>query len=307
MANLKEVKNRIASVTSTQQITSAMKMVAAAKLKRAQDRMTKMRPYSQKLTGVLQKVSAGLDADIENVYGETRETDNVLLVVVSSDRGLCGAFNNNVFKATIKLIKETYSYEDKHGGVFIMPIGKKANEYFSKRGYQMVSEYAQMFGDLTFENSRKASEYAMKAFTDKKYDKVEIIYNEFKNVAQQILKVEQFLPVLPIEDISEKVNESTTKDSKNVPALMNTDYLFQPSQAYVIDELIPKSLKIQFYKALLESNASENGARMSAMDQATENAGEMLKALKLAYNRTRQAAITKEILEIVGGAEALAN
>lgn len=295
MANLKEVKNRIASVTSTQQITSAMKMVAAAKLKRAQDKITQMRPYSQKLTGLLQNVSAGLENNSENAFGEEREVEKVLLVVASSDRGLCGAFNNNVFKATVARINEKYSYEDKHGGVFILPIGKKAYEYFSKRGYQVIDTYYTLFSNLTFDKVKEAAEFAMNSFLQKEFDKVDLIYNEFKNVATQILRTEQFLPIVQIEE-----------EDESVESLQNQEYIYQPSMAYVVEELIPKSLKIQFYKALLESNASENGARMTAMDQATDNAGEMLKELKLDYNRTRQAAITKEILEIVGGAEALA-
>lgn len=298
MANLKEVKNRISSVTSTQQITSAMKMVAAAKLKRAQDKITQMRPYSQKLTGLLQNVSAGMDDNADNVYGQEREVNNVLLVVISSDRGLCGAFNNNVFKATVNLIKEKYSYEEKHDGVHILPLGKKSFEFFSKRNYQVIEDYYGIFGELSFEKAKTAAEYVMKTFVDGGYDKVELVYNEFKNVATQILQVEQFLPVQQIEVKEEE--ESTS-------SFTTQEYIYQPSMEYVVEELIPKSLKIQFYKAILESNASEHGARMTAMDQATDNAGEMLKALKLAYNRTRQAAITKEILEIVGGAEALAS
>ncbi|WP_422360583.1 ATP synthase F1 subunit gamma [Reichenbachiella sp.] len=297
MANLKEVKNRISSVTSTQQITSAMKMVAAAKLKRAQDKITQMRPYSQKLTGLLQNVSAGMEDSSDNIYGQDREVNNVLLVVISSDRGLCGAFNNNVFKAAVNLINEKYSYEQKHDGVYILPLGKKSFEFFSKRNYNVVDDYYGIFGDLSFDQAKVAAEYVMKSFVDGGYDKVELIYNEFKNVATQILQVEQFLPVEQVEASEEETESSFT----------NQEYIYQPSMQYVVEELIPKSLKVQFYKAILESNASEHGARMTAMDQATDNAGEMLKALKLTYNRTRQAAITKEILEIVGGAEALAS
>lgn len=297
MANLKEVKNRIASVTSTQQITSAMKMVAAAKLKRAQDKIIQMRPYSQKLSGLLQNVSAGLDEGSDNVYGEQREVNNVLLVVVTSDRGLCGAFNANVFKATVARIKERYSYEDKHDGVHILPIGKKAFEYFSKRNYQVIDDYYGLFSDLSFEKAKAAAEHVMKSFVGGEFDKVELVYNEFKNVATQILRVEQFLPI----------EQSESEEEEVVNDFSSQEYIYQPSMDYIIEELIPKSLKVQFYKAALESNASENGARMTAMDQATDNAGEMLKALKLDYNRTRQAAITKEILEIVGGAEALAS
>ena len=293
MANLKEVKNRITSIQSTQQITSAMKMVAAAKLRKAQDKITKMRPYSENLTGILQNVSAGLDNSEGNVYSEDREVNKVLLVVVSSDRGLCGGFNSAVFKRTIALVKEKYSSVESNGGLYILPVGKRSYEYFTKRNYQVIDDYYLMFHDLNFDAAKEAAENAMNGFVNGDYDKIELIYNEFKNVATQILKNEQFLPILPAETSSE------VSDSQ-------VDYLFEPSQEVVVNEIIPKSLKIQFYKALLESNASEHGARMTAMDQATDNAGELLKELRLTYNRTRQAAITKEILEIVGGAEALA-
>ncbi len=294
MANLKEVKNRIVSVTSTQQITSAMKMVAAAKLRRAQDKIIQMRPYSQKMTKMLQNVTEGLDGSIENQFSVDREVNNVLLVVVSSDRGLCGAFNTNIFKNTVAHIEEKYSYEKKSGGLYIFPVGKRAYDYFRKGNYQLVDKYHDLFGHLNFDDAKKGADEIMNGFVDKKWDKVDLIYNEFKNVATQILRKEQFLPILAPEK-----PESTTNNS--------VDYLIEPSAKFVIEDLMPKSLRIQFYKALLESNASEHGARMSAMDQATENAGELLKELKLTYNRTRQAAITKEILEIVGGAEALAS
>lgn len=299
MANLKEVKNRIESVSSTQQITSAMKMVAAAKLKRAQDKITQMRPYSQKLTGILKNVSRALDGEIENVYGESREVNNVLLVVVTSDRGLCGAFNNNVLKAAERLIKEKYSYEEKHDGISILPIGKKSLDYFKKGTYKVHSEYSEMFKDLSFDAARDAAEFVMNSFSAGDFDKVDLVYNEFKNVATQIIRTESFLPLEEKKVVVEKKEEDKKRRV--------VDYLFEPSAEYVINELIPKSLKIQFYKAILESNASEHGARMTAMDQATDNAGELIKELKLTYNRTRQAAITKEILEIVGGAEALAS
>jgi F-type H+-transporting ATPase subunit gamma len=294
MANLKEVKNRIVSIQSTQQITSAMKMVAAAKLRKAQDKITNLRPYSEKLTGILQNVSAGVDDAGENQYGTEREINNVLLVVISSDRGLCGSFNSNVFKKALALIKEKYSSVESNGGLYILPVGKRSLEYFKKRKYQVIEDYSTLFGDLTFDNAKLAAEHAMNGFVDGEYDQIELIYNEFKNVATQILRTEQFLPIAQPEESSDTV------------AASGVDYLFEPSQSHVLNEIIPKSLKIQFYKALLESNASENGARMTAMDQATENAGELLKELKLTYNRSRQAAITTEILEIVGGADALA-
>lgn len=294
MANLKEVKGRIQSVTSTQQITKAMKMVAAAKLRRAQDRMIQMRPYSRKLSAIIQNVSAGVDSQqIENPYAEAREVNRVLLVVVTSDRGLCGAFNSSVFKHTKAVIAEKYADVAAAGNLVLMPIGKKAYDHFSKRGYNVVDTFQLLFGDLTFPNALEAAEYAMKGFIDGDFDQIEVIYNEFRNVATQMVKNEQFLPI----QASEVEGESTSAPS---------DYIYEPSQAFIFSEIVPKSLKVQFYKALLESNASEQGARMTAMDQATDNAGELLKELKLTYNRTRQAAITKEILEIVGGAEALA-
>ncbi len=293
MANLKEVKGRIQSVTSTQQITKAMKMVAAAKLRRAQDRMIQMRPYSQKLSAIIQNVSAGVDSEkIQNVYGQERTVNKVLLVVVTSDRGLCGGFNSSVFKQTKAVIAEKYSSVESAGNLTLMPIGKKAYDHFSKRGYNVIKDFQLLFGDLKFEGAMEAAEYAMDGFVFGDYDKVEIVYNEFKNVATQVVKTEQ---LLPIADETSGASDETS------------DYIFEPSQEFIFSEVIPKSLKIQFYKALLESNASEQGARMTAMDKATDNAGELLKDLKLTYNRTRQAAITKEILEIVGGAEALSN
>jgi len=287
MANLKEVKNRISSVTSTQQITKAMKMVAAAKLRRAQDKITQMRPYAEKLTSIVNNVSAAGAGDNSSPYTEQRDVVQVLLVVESSDRGLCGGFNNNVFKRTVALIAEKYAGQE----VTIMPIGKRSLEYFKKRNYTVIEDFSKVFEKLNFDGAMKAAEYAMNAFVSNEFDQVEIIYNEFKNVATQILKNEQFLPVVQEED--EEVEVSTT------------DYIYEPNQEEIFSEIIPKSLKIQFYKTLLESNASEHGARMTAMDKATESADDMLKDLRLMYNRTRQAAITKEILEIVGGAEAL--
>jgi len=292
MANLKEVKGRIQSVTSTQQITKAMKMVAAAKLRRAQDRIVQMRPYSQKLSAIIQNVSAGVDSSqIKNPYAEEREVSRVLIISVTSDRGLCGAFNSNIFKATKALVAEKYADVEAAGNLVVMPVGKKAFDHFSKRGYNVVDDYHLLFHDLDFAHVMEAAEFAMNEFVKGTFDKVEIVYNEFKNVATQIIRKEQFLPIQAIEG-DEDADSS--------------EYLFEPSQEFIFSEIIPKSLKIQFYKTLLESNASEQGARMTAMDQATDNAGELLKELRLTYNRTRQAAITKEILEIVGGAEALA-
>ena len=293
MANLKEVKGRIQSVTSTQQITKAMKMVAAAKLRRAQDRILQMRPYALKLSGIMQNISSSVDEEvIENPFAEVRDIKNVLLVVVSSDRGLCGAFNSNVFKYTKALIEEKYSAVEASGGLYILPVGKRSRDYFVKRDYQVIEEYAELFGHLDFSSSIVASKMIQQKFMEGEFDHVEIIFNEFKNVATQILKNEQYLP------IAEKFDEGEVVE--------DNDYIYEPGQEFIFQEIVPKSLNIQFYKSLLESNAAENGARMTAMDKATDNAGELLKGLKLTYNRTRQAAITKEILEIVGGAEALA-
>lgn len=290
MANLKEVKERIKSVSSTQQITKAMKMVAAAKLRRAQDRIIQLRPYSEKLVAILANVSSGSDEEGMSTYAAEREVKKVLVVPVTSDRGLCGAFNSNIFKGLRNLLNsELMNGVD----VSVLPIGKKSYDFYKKRDYNLIDDYDYwgVFADLSFDTVRKAAEYAMSAFESGHYDRVYLIYNEFKNVATQVVKTEQFLPVLAAE--SEE-------------AAANNDYLCEPSKDFIVDELIPKSLKIQFYKSVLESNASEHGARMTAMSKATDNAGELLKELKLTYNRTRQAAITKEILEIVGGAEALA-
>lgn len=289
MANLKEVKERIKSVSSTQQITKAMKMVAAAKLRRAQDRIVQLRPYSEKLSTILSNVSSGSTEEGMDTYAVEREVSNVLVVPVTSDRGLCGAFNSNIFKGVRHLLE---SDEMSGVSVSIMPIGKKSNDFYKKSSYTHIGEYSAMFGDLSFDKAREAAEYAMDSFVEGKYDKVVLVYNEFKNVATQIVRTEQLLPVVSTE----------TEGA----ASTNTDYIYEPDKEFIVKDLIPKSLKIQFYKSVLESNASEHGARMTAMGQATDNAGELLKELKLTYNRTRQAAITKEILEIVGGAEALA-
>ena len=289
MANLKEVKTRITSVQSTQQITKAMKMVAAAKLRKAQDSIIQMRPYAQKLDSILVGLSASLDTE-ENVFSQVREPEQVLIIAITSDRGLCGPFNSNVFKATNALIADKYATQLKDGGVTILPIGKKSLDYFSKRDFIVEPRFATLFGHLNFEEAKKAAEFAMQGFAEGKFDVIEVVYNEFKNVATQLMCTEQFLPIMP------KQEEDTD---------LATDYIYQPNQETLAAHLIPTSLKIKLYKALLESNASEHGARMTAMDKATENAGELLKDLRLAYNQSRQAAITNEILEIVAGAEAL--
>jgi F-type H+-transporting ATPase subunit gamma len=286
MANLKEVKQRINSVISTQQITKAMKMVSAAKLRRAQDKIVQMRPFSQKLTTILNNVSAASEGNTDLVYAEKREVKKVLLVAITSDKGLCGAFNTNVIKATNLTIREQFAGAE----VTVMPVGKKALEYYKKSAYKVIDQYSTLFHDISFENVREAANYAMEAFVDGEFDQVVLVFNEFKNVATQIIRAEQFLPMVPTQ------GEVSSNE---------TDYILEPSREFIIEELVPKALRTQFFKAVLESNASEHGARMTAMDKATENAGDLLKELKLMYNRTRQAAITNEILEIVAGAEAL--
>jgi F-type H+-transporting ATPase subunit gamma len=290
MASLKEVRNRIVSVNSTQQITKAMKMVSAAKLRRAQDAISQMRPYAKKLTEMISTVSAQAEAGQSNPFTEVREVKNVLIVVVTSDRGLCGAFNANVGKATMALVDTKYATLHASGQVTILPLGKKGGEYLGRRGYKIDDTYTDIFTRLNFLNVREIGEIILRDFTEKKYDVVEVLFNYSKNVATQIIETEQLLPMVPLA--------AETKTSA-------VDYIFEPTEDEIIQELIPKSIKLSIFRALLESNASEHGARMTAMDKATENAGELIKALKLEYNRSRQAAITKEILEIVGGAEAL--
>ncbi|WP_339718089.1 ATP synthase F1 subunit gamma [Cyclobacterium amurskyense] len=287
MANLKEVKERINSVSSTQQITKAMKMVAAAKLRRAQEKIVQMRPYSQKLTSILNNISSGAEGVADIAYAQERSVANVLIVPITSDKGLCGAFNSNVIKASNVVIQE---HEGK--AITVMPIGKKAMDFFKKQEYLLISEYAGLFENITFDPIKAAAEFVMDAFVNGEYDHVVLVYNQFKNVATQLVVKEQFLPISKIE--------SEGDDNKS-----QQDYIVEPSRDYIIEELVPNSLKIQFYKAILDSNASEHGARMTAMSKATDNAADLLKDLKLVYNRTRQAAITNEILEIVAGANAL--
>ena len=286
MANLKEIRNRISSINSTMQITSAMKMVSAAKLKKAQDAITAMRPYSSKLTELLQSLSATLEGNVGGAYSEQREVNKVLLVAITSNRGLCGGFNSSIIKKTVTAISETY----KDVEVDLLTIGKKGNDILSKE-YNVIENNNSIFDNLTFDNVAEIAEQLMNLFVDGTYDKIEIVYNSFKNAATQITKLEQFLPIQPIES-----EESVT-----------LDYIFEPSKEEIVLELIPKSLKTQLYKAIRDSYASEHGARMTAMHKATDNAKELRDELKLTYNKARQAAITNEILEIVGGAEALNN
>jgi F-type H+-transporting ATPase subunit gamma len=292
MPNLKEVRNRITSVGSTMQITSAMKMVSAAKLKRAQDAILQMRPYANKLKELLQNVSSSIDVS-ENLYAKESEVNNVLLIVVSSNRGLAGAFNANVIKKAWSLINNEYSNKK----VSVIGIGKKSHDAFRKTPHHLQLEglnenLSDVFDGLKFEKASPIAEAIMKAFTDGKFDRVYVIYNQFRNAAVQVTTAERFLPI--------DTSSSAAAESKT-----NADYIFEPSKEYIVQELIPKSLKIQFYKALLDSFASEHGARMTAMHKATDNAKEMLRNLKISYNKARQAAITTEILEIVAGAEAL--
>ncbi len=286
MANLKDIRTRIQSVGSTMQITNAMKMVSAAKLKKAQDAIEKMRPYAEKLTELLSGLSAGLDKDMGGAYAEQREVQKVLLVPITSNRGLCGALNTNIIKATIDLIENDYQEKE----VAIMTIGKKAYDQLSKK-YKIIANKSIVFDDLTYENVAEIAQSIMDDFADKKYDKVVLVYNSFKNAATQIVKKEQFLPI------------QTEEQTSNVVL----DYIYEPSQQEIVLELIPKSLKTQFYKAIRDAWASEHGARMTSMHKATDNAKEMRDELTLQYNKARQAVITGEILEIVSGAEALKN
>lgn len=283
MANLKEIRNRITSVQSTMQITSAMKMVSAAKLKKAQDAITAMRPYAEKLTELLQSVSATLEGDAGGQFTAQREVKKVLIVAITSNRGLCGAFNSNVIKQA-KIAADGYAGKQ----VDVFAIGKKGNDVLRKTN-NVIENKSEVFDNLTFENVAEIAEVLTSKFTSGEYDKIELVYNQFKNAATQIVQIEQFLPLVPVQS-----NQSAV-----------ADYIFEPSKEEIVETLIPKSLKTQLYKAIRDSFAAEHGARMTAMHKATDNATELRNQLKLTYNKARQAAITGEILEIVGGAEAL--
>lgn len=291
MANLKEVRNRITSVSSTQQITKAMKMVSAAKLKRATNAIVQLRPYANKLRDILAQVSASVEGS-NSPYTQDRVPNKVLVVVITSNRGLAGAFNANAIKATNNLIANKYADQFAKGNVSIVAIGKRGQEFFARRNFNVIGNHNELFNNLDFENVSKVTEFIMNEFTEGNIDRVEIVYNQFRNAAVQILTSEQLLPLLP-EEKGDKVAE--------------LDYIIEPSKEKIIEELIPKAIKIQLFKAVLDSNASEHGARMTAMDKATENAGDLLKQLKLSYNQARQAAITTELTEIVSGAAALSN
>lgn len=287
---LKEVRNRIKSVQSTQQITKAMKMVSAAKLRRAQDAIVQMRPYARKLQEMLSNIVSNSEGEVGMALAAERPVEKVLLIVITSDRGLAGAFNTNVIKLTKATIAEKYAAQYKKGNVTIWNIGKKGYEHFSKLNYTADATHKDIFLNLTFENVQKASQAAMEAFENKQFDVVEIVYSQFKNAATQRFEVERFLPIPKVE---KKEGEK------------KADFIFDPSQEELVAELMPKILNTQLYKAVLDSNASEHGARMTAMDKASENANEMLRNLKISYNRARQAAITTELTEIVAGAAAL--
>ena len=287
MANLKEIRNRIASVSSTMQITSAMKMVSAAKLKKAQDAIIAMRPYANKLTELIQNLSGSIDGEGQNPYTAQRNDEKILIIAITSNRGLCGAFNSNIVKETLRLARENYAGK----AVEVMGIGKKGGDILSK-SLPLKSRHDAIYDDLSFANTAEVALQAMDAFAEGHFDKVLLVYNQFKNAATQVVTTEQFLPIV--------AEEESTQSS-------TVDYIYEPSQSAIIDELLPKSLKMQLFKAIRDSFASEHGARMTAMHKATDNATELKDQLKLTYNKARQAAITNEILEIVGGAEALNN
>ncbi len=292
MANLKEVRNRISSVISTQQITKAMKMVSASKLRRAQDAIIQMRPYAAKLREIMENISSTLDSSAGGAYATVRPVKKVLIVAINSNRGLCGGFNANIVRTINRLLREQYASQVKEGNVKVLCIGKKASDFFSKNPNLYAGNHNEIYNQLNFDNASVIAEKLMKEFAEGAYDKIEIVYNQFKNAAVQYVQVEQLLPITPPEKKEGK--------SKQV-----NDYIFEPNKEELVLQLIPKAIKIQLYKALLDSNASEHGARMTAMSKATDNAGDLLRDLRLSYNKARQAAITGEILEIVAGAEAL--
>lgn len=291
MANLKEVRLRIASVSSTQQITKAMKMVSAAKLRRAQNAIQQLRPYANKLRDILENLSASLEGSDGSQYAQVRPVEKVLVIAVTSNRGLAGAFNANIIRTVNRLLMEEYASQHKAGNVKILCVGKKASDFFSKNQDIYIGHHNDIYSHLDFESASAVASKVMNDFAEGKYDRVVVVYNMFKNAAVQIVQNEQLLPIQPPKSTEKKA--------------VKNDYIFEPSKEQIVLELIPKSIKTQLYKALLDSHASEHGARMTAMNKATDNAGEMIRDLKLSYNKARQAAITNEILEIVAGAEAL--
>ena len=287
---LKEVRTRIKSVQSTQQITKAMKMVSAAKLRRAQDAITQMRPYAQKLQEVLGNIVSSSEGELGMDLATERFAEKVLIIIVTSDRGLCGGYNSNLIKLVKSVIKDKYAAQQASGNVTILPIGKKGYEHFTKNGYKVIDNYWSIFTGLSFDKVQAAAKYAMDAFANGEFDRVELVFSEFKNAATQQYIAEQFLPI-------RKISETVSK--------VNADFIFEPNKEVLVAELMPKILNTQLYKAVLDGNASEHGARMTAMDKASDNANELLKSLKISYNRARQAAITTELSEIVSGAAAL--
>lgn len=292
MANLKEVRIRIASVSSTQQITKAMKMVSAAKLRRAQMAIQQLRPYANKLRDILENLSGALEGSDVGKYAAVRPAEKILFIAVTSNRGLAGAFNSNIIRAINRSLLSDFASQRKAGNVKVMSIGKKASDFFSKSNDLFEGQHNDVYANLNFATVSAIAESVMKDFVEGKYDRVFVVYNQFKNAAVQYVQTEQLLPIQP------PAVEAGKKAVKN-------DYIFEPSKEEIVMELIPKSIKTQLYKAVLDSHASEHGARMTSMNKATDNAGELIKELKLSYNKARQAAITNEILEIVAGAEAL--
>jgi F-type H+-transporting ATPase subunit gamma len=299
MPSLKEVRIRIESIKSTQQITSAMKLVAASKLRRTQNAVQALAPYAAKLREILGNLSSSLEDTDEAIYSSARPVEKVLLVVITSNRGLCGPFNGNVIKATRQYINEHYADIERKGNLDIYTLGKKGSDFFKKNKYKVVNSNSAIFDALTFANTTVIAEELMAAYAGKTYDRIDIIYNHFKNAGQQVITTEQYLPISPVPVEKSKDGKVEAK-SKQLP-----DYIFEPEKNVLVRELIPRILKMQLYKTVLDSFAAEHGARMTAMSQATENAKELLKQLQLSYNKARQASITKELLEIVSGAEAL--
>ena len=287
---LKEVRIRIKSVQSTQQITKAMKMVSAAKFRRAQDAIIQMRPYAKKLQEMLMNIVSSSEGDVSLDLMSKRPIEKVLLIVVTSDRGLCGGYNSNLIKLAKLTIQEKYAAQNSKGNVQVLPIGKKGFDHFTKNGFKVINAYWDLFSNLKFERVQAAAQYAINAFAAKEIDAIEVVYSEFKNAASQVFTAESFLPI-------EQLTTGTNKKK--------ADFIFEPSHAVLLTELMPKILNTQLYKAILDANASEHGARMTAMDKASDNANELLKSLKISYNRARQAAITTELTEIVSGAAAL--
>lgn len=294
MGNLKEIRSRIISVKSTRQITSAMKMVSAAKLKKAQDAVINLRPYAKKLVGILQNIYQTIEGESESIYNRKTNIEKILIVAITSNKGLCGAFNANVIKQVTTLINEDFIKENNEGNVSIVSFGKKGSEFFHSKGYKVAFYNNEILDKLSYENALPFIEQIMALYERNQADKIMLVYNQFKNAGVQVLTAEQFLPIEL--DMDKEADEQVVE---------HFDYIFEPTKEYIVQELIPKSLKLKLYETMLESLAAEHGARMTAMHKATDNASEMIKELQLNYNKARQASITNEILEIVGGAEAL--